>query len=177
MGRTYRELYSPEALAGTAEKRAENARQLAQALQDVAARSAPLIEHVVEKMKMSGGYNAQARFSFDIAVVGDALVQWSVLTLIYRAIPTLPGSPSTFNPECIHAAREAFSSHEGCMALCGESLFMKAGYIQWYVFAPSSMTMCLTRHAGIFSISLSSLSSCSSATPSKRQTKKTLIYW
>lgn len=54
MGRTYRELYSPEALARTAEKRAENARQLAQALQDVAARSAPLIEHVVEKMKMSG---------------------------------------------------------------------------------------------------------------------------
>ncbi|KAK4674595.1 hypothetical protein QC763_0025920 [Podospora pseudopauciseta] len=148
MGRTYRELYSPEALARTAEKRAENARQLAQALQDVVARSAPLIEHVVEKMKMSGGYNAQARFSFDIAVVGDALVQWSVLTLIYRAIPTLPGSPSTFNPECIHAAREAFSSHEGCMALCGESLFMKAGYIQWNIlyipFIPLVVLFCHT---------------------------------
>ncbi|KAK0669247.1 hypothetical protein QBC41DRAFT_110305 [Cercophora samala] len=148
MGRTYKELYSPEALALTTEKRVENARQLAQTLQDVAARSAPLIEHVLEKIKMSGGYNSQARFSYDMAVVSDALVQWAALTLIYRAIPTPPGSPSTFNPECIHAAREAFASHEGCMALCGESVFMKAGYIQWNIlyipFIPLVVLFCHT---------------------------------
>ncbi|KAK0707183.1 hypothetical protein B0T21DRAFT_387652 [Apiosordaria backusii] len=148
MGRTYKELYSPEALSLTADKRTENARQLVQTLQDVAARSAPLIEHVVEKMKMSGGYDAQTRFSYDMAVVGDALIQWSALTLIYRAIPSPPGSLSTFNPECIHAAREAFSSHEGCMALCGESVFMKAGYIQWNIlyipFIPLVVLFCHT---------------------------------
>ncbi|KAK4198972.1 hypothetical protein QBC40DRAFT_330031 [Triangularia verruculosa] len=148
MGRTYKELYSPEALALASEKRAENARQLAQALHDVAARSAPLIEHVVEKMKISGGYDAQARFTYDMAVVGDALVQWSALTLIYRAVPSPPGSLSTFHPECIHAAREAFSSHEGCMVMCGESVFMKAGYILWNVlyipFIPLVVLFCHT---------------------------------
>ncbi|KAK4175193.1 hypothetical protein QBC36DRAFT_347322 [Triangularia setosa] len=148
MGSAYKELYSPEALVLTAEKRAENARQLAQTLQDVAARSAPLIEHIVEKMKTSEGYDAQARFCYDMAVVGDALVQWSAVTLIYRAIPSPLGSLSTFNPECIHAAREAFSSHEGCMALCGESPFIKAGYIQWNIlsipFIPLIVLFCHT---------------------------------
>lgn len=71
----------------------------------------------------------------DMAIAGDELLHWSALTLIYRAIPSPAGSPSTFNAECIHAARQAFASHQEYMEMAGESLVLKAGFIRWCVFS------------------------------------------
>lgn len=45
----------------------------------------------------------------------DKVLNRSVLTLLYRAIPSPPGSPSTFTPECVDAARSALEKHEECM--------------------------------------------------------------
>ncbi|KAL2257532.1 hypothetical protein VTK26DRAFT_9511 [Humicola hyalothermophila] len=68
-----------------------------------------------------------------MAIAGDEVLHWSALTLIYRAIPSPPGSPSAFNSECIHAARQAFASHQEYMEMAGESMALKAGYIRWNI--------------------------------------------
>jgi hypothetical protein len=69
----------------------------------------------------------------DMAILGDELVHWSALTLVYRAIPSPPDSPSTFNQECIHAARQAFACHQEYMEMAGDSMNVKAGCIRWCV--------------------------------------------
>ncbi|KAK4170522.1 hypothetical protein QBC43DRAFT_306371 [Cladorrhinum sp. PSN259] len=144
-GLAYKQLYSPLALAGPPEQRAESARKLVQTLLKLVHDQEPLIRHVRDKIR-SEGFDSNSLFSFDMAILADDLVYGSALTLIYRAIPSPPGSPSTFNPECIEAARRAFASHEQCMAMAGESLFVKAGYIQWNImhvpFIPLIIIFC-----------------------------------
>jgi len=78
-------------------------------------------------------FDANSPFPMDMAILGDELMHWSALTLVYRAIPCPPGSPSTFNQECIHAARQAFALHQGYMEMAGDSLAVRAGCIRWYV--------------------------------------------
>ncbi|KAK4231030.1 hypothetical protein QBC38DRAFT_507061 [Podospora fimiseda] len=144
-GLAYKQLYSPSALAGPPEQRAESARRLVQTLLKLVEDQEPLIRHAREKIQTEG-FDSTSLFSFDMAILADDLVHGSALTLIYRAIPSPPGSASTFNRECIEAARRAFASHEQCMALAGESLFVKAGYIQWNImhvpFIPLIVIFC-----------------------------------
>lgn len=45
----------------------------------------------------------------------DKVLNRSILTLLYRAMPPPPGSNSTFTPECVDAARSALEKHEECM--------------------------------------------------------------
>jgi hypothetical protein len=78
-------------------------------------------------------FDANTPFPMDMAILGDELVHWSALTLVYRAIPSPPGSPSTFNQECIHAARQAFACHQEYMEMAGDSMNVKAGCIRWCV--------------------------------------------
>ncbi|KAK4460093.1 hypothetical protein QBC42DRAFT_333594 [Cladorrhinum samala] len=144
-GLAYKQLYSPAALTRSPEQRVESARRLVNTILKLVEEQEPLIRHVREKIQNSG-FDATSLFSFDMAILADSLVHGSALTLIYRAIPSPPGSPSTFNPECIEAARRAFASHEQCMAMAGESLFVKAGYIQWNIihvpFIPLIVLFC-----------------------------------
>lgn len=98
------------------------------------------MRHTREKVR-GIRFDADSPFPMDMAILGDELMHWSALTLVYRAIPSPPGSPSTFNHECIHAARQAFARHQEYMEMAGESPAVKAGCIRWYIcpYFPSSL--------------------------------------
>ncbi|KAL2183603.1 hypothetical protein L209DRAFT_759267 [Thermothelomyces heterothallicus CBS 203.75] len=145
LGRAYEQLYSPAALARPQESRAESARQLVQTMLDLAKEQEPLMRHTREKMR-GVKFDANSPFPMDMAILGDELMHWSALTLVYRAIPSPPGSPSTFNQECIHAARQAFACHQEYMEMAGDSLAVRAGCIRWNIiyvpFTPVIILFC-----------------------------------
>ncbi|KAL2192487.1 hypothetical protein P885DRAFT_72972 [Corynascus similis CBS 632.67] len=145
LGRAYEQLYSPAALARPQESRAESARQLVQTMLDLAKEQEPLMQHTREKMR-GVKFDANSPFPMDMAILGDELMHWSALTLVYRAIPSPPGSPSTFNHECIHAARQAFACHQEYMEMSGDSLAVRAGCIRWNIiyvpFTPVIILFC-----------------------------------
>ncbi|KAL2150119.1 hypothetical protein VTH82DRAFT_7795 [Thermothelomyces myriococcoides] len=145
LGQAYEQLYSPAALARPQESRAESARQLVQTMLDLAKEQEPLMKHTREKMR-GVRFDANSPFPMDMAILGDELMHWSALTLVYRAIPSPPGSPSTFNQECIHAARQAFARHQEYMEMAGDSLAVRAGCIRWNIiyvpFTPVIILFC-----------------------------------
>ena len=93
------------------------------------------MSHTRAKVRASR-FDANSPFPMDMAILGDELLHWSALTLVYRAIPSPPGSGSAFNGECVHAARQAFALHGEFMEMAGDSLAVKAGCIRWYVPFP-----------------------------------------
>jgi hypothetical protein len=139
MGRAYEQLYSPAALAQAPEQRVASAKELIAALKQMQVDGAAMYGRF-----FSGPSGAPALV--DMTLLGEAGTQtikmvmksdevsfWASMTLVYRAIPSAPGFPSTFNAECIQAARKAFEAHNECIRLTDDSLFMKAGYLHWYV--------------------------------------------
>ncbi|SPQ19847.1 f63a4906-a6fb-4e30-a403-60ac7174ad3a [Thermothielavioides terrestris] len=145
LGRAYEQLYSPAALARPQEQRVESARQLVQTMVNLAKEQEPLMRHTREKIRGTK-FDANKPFTMDLAILSDELLHWSALTLIYRAIPSPPGSPSTFNQECIHAARRAFALHQEYMEMAGDNVAAKAGCIQWNLicvpFTPVIILFC-----------------------------------
>lgn len=62
----------------------------------------------------------------------DKVLNRSILTLLYRAIPSPPGSGSTFTAECVEAARAALEKHEDCMErLKPYDAHFKTLYLHW----------------------------------------------
>ncbi|KAK4096574.1 hypothetical protein N658DRAFT_519135 [Parathielavia hyrcaniae] len=53
----------------------------------------------------------------DFFVISDHVLRLSMRTLIHRAVPNTPGSPTTFSVACIQAARETLARHQECMAV------------------------------------------------------------
>ncbi|KAK4124809.1 hypothetical protein N657DRAFT_712128 [Parathielavia appendiculata] len=146
LGRAYEQLYSPAALARPQEQRAESARQLVQTMVNLAKEQEPLMRHTRDKVR-GIKFDANSPFPMDMAILGDELMHWSALTLVYRAIPSPPGSPSTFNHECIHAARQAFTLHQEYMEMAGDSLAVKAGCIRWnLIYVPFTPVIILFCH-------------------------------
>ncbi|KAL2269284.1 hypothetical protein VTJ83DRAFT_1468 [Remersonia thermophila] len=145
LGRAYEQLYSPAALARPREQRVESAKQLIQDMLDLAKEQEPLLRHTREKMR-GVKFDANSPFPMDMSILGDELMHWSALTLVYRAIPSPPGSASTFNAECIHAARQAFARHFEYMAMAGDSLAVRVGCIRWNIiyvpFTPVIILFC-----------------------------------
>lgn len=138
LGDTYDLLYSPEALARPPEARIETARHLAQrrkqlfrgleetsaALKrDAGMMTAPPIEDATDK--------AMRLMMVDVTLKSAEVSHLACLTLLYRALPSSPGFPSSFNVECLEAARLAFKRHEECMKLTSDNFLAKAGYLRW----------------------------------------------
>ncbi|KXX75460.1 Protein STB5 [Madurella mycetomatis] len=144
-GKAYEQLYSPAALARPPEQRAESARQLVQMMLNLTKEKEPLMRQIRDRLQQTN-VNANSPFSIDMAILSDELLHWASLTLAYRAIPSPPGSPSTFNPECIHAARRAFECHFEYMALAGDNVGVKTSFVRWNVlyipFTPVIVLFC-----------------------------------
>lgn len=83
----------------------------------------------------------------EFVVASDDVLYYSILTLIYRAIPAPKGAKSTFTPACVAAARTALQKHDGCMAMLRPygSLLVNL-YIQWTIlytpFIPFIVVFC-----------------------------------
>jgi hypothetical protein len=138
LGDTYDHLYSPAALARPPEARIETARHLAQrrkqlfqgleetsaALQrDAGMMRSPAVGDATDK--------AMRLMMVDVTLKSAEVSHLACLTLTYRALPSSPGSPSSFNVECLEVARLAFERHEECMELTSDNFLAKAGYLRW----------------------------------------------
>lgn len=68
----------------------------------------------------------------ELYVRSDEVCRLSVLTLIYRAIPPPPDSPSTFIKECIETARLSLERHQTCTAMFREvDEYLMRSYLHW----------------------------------------------
>ncbi|KAK3354419.1 hypothetical protein B0H65DRAFT_437777 [Neurospora tetraspora] len=136
MGKAYEQLYSIAALSRPPEQRIESARQLVEAIKGIARENDELIRHARETGKLADSGRRDG-FTVTLMLRSDEVTYWASLCLIYRAIPAAPGFGSTFNPECIEAARRAVEVHLECMQIPGLSVFTKVGYLHWTIlYAP-----------------------------------------
>ena len=140
LGETYEQLYSSSALARPPEERAQTAQRLVGKMKDLwnemedfsvtlRQQDAGLMQGFIQSTKDKEWRSTTVEMILKSGRVGHL----ASLTLIYRAIPSAPGLPSTFNSECIEAARMAFKCHEDCMELTSGSLLAKVGYLLWLV--------------------------------------------
>ena len=146
-GKVYELLYSPAALSQPEDDRVSHARQLASDMQltvmdpfKVLISRLPLFcQHRKPKLKKKKSKRVTSEnFSLtemqDFYIKSDKVSRYSVLTLIYRAIPPPPGSSSAFIPDCIESARAALEAHQVCMTKLKESNeVLKCSYMHWYV--------------------------------------------
>ncbi|KAB5572543.1 hypothetical protein GE09DRAFT_1170639 [Coniochaeta sp. 2T2.1] len=152
LGDTYDHLYSPEALARPQEARVETARHLA----DRRKQLFKGLQQISAALKADAGVTIPGRadsrdqdfqlMMVDMIIKSAEVSHLACLTLIYRALPSSPGVASSFNIECLEAARLAFHRHEDCMDLTSDNFFAKAGYLRWTLlydtFAPLVVLFC-----------------------------------
>lgn len=70
----------------------------------------------------------------DFYAASDEILRLSLLTHVFRAAPKDPRSFTTFNGDCITAARTTLDKHHDCMAIihrANDAYF--AIYIKWSV--------------------------------------------
>ena len=65
----------------------------------------------------------------EIFMQGDEVQFLATLTLVYRAIPAPPGSPSRFSNECLETARQTMRRHKETVALLKYGAYMKSIYV------------------------------------------------
>ncbi|RDW93052.1 putative C6 transcription factor [Aspergillus mulundensis] len=150
-GLVYQHLYSPAALRQEEVTRLGEARRLAAEMEDRVMR--PFRVSVLPTQKASSN-NGQILYpTLDglnpiecLYLKCDEVCRFSVLTLIYRAIPPQPGT-GTFVKECIEAARSALQTHKSSMGLLTEANeVMKLSYLHWCIlyspFVPFIVLFC-----------------------------------
>lgn len=143
-GKVYELLYSPAALAQPEGDRVAHARQLAEEMQLAVMDpfKVPIHPHALRNPGTKKKANAKQRILSEnhnltamenFLVLSDSISRFSVLALIYRAIPPPPDSSSTFIPDCIETARAALEMHLDCMTMLKESSeVLKCSYMHWY---------------------------------------------
>ncbi|KAK6337457.1 hypothetical protein TWF730_002856 [Orbilia blumenaviensis] len=149
LGEIYEHLYSPSALAREPSQRVETARLLVEKMKriwnDMESFSVTSGARGTDTLR-SFSKDPRNETTLDMVHKSGKVTHLSSLTLIYRAIPSSPGFPSTFNAECIDAARTAFSSHIECMELTADSPVAMAGYLHWTIlyspFTPFIVLFC-----------------------------------
>ncbi|KAF5524019.1 putative transcriptional regulatory protein [Colletotrichum aenigma] len=132
-GKTYEQLYSPEAILQPASVREGRARGLAAELQRVTERTQETHAQYLQAAIEAVGENTMDFFN-----VSDEVLRLSLLTIIYRAVPSPPGSPTTFSTECIDAARATLQRHQDCMKIMAkDGYYLFPMYMNWTIlFAP-----------------------------------------
>ncbi|GKT58551.1 fungal specific transcription factor domain-containing protein [Colletotrichum tofieldiae] len=132
-GKTYELLYSPEAISQSSSIREGRARGLAAELQQVTDRTQETHAQYLKLAIEAVGQNTMEFFN-----VSDEVLRLSLLTIIYRAVPSPPGSVTTFGTECIDAARATLKRHEDCMAVMArDGYYLFPMYMNWTIlFAP-----------------------------------------
>jgi len=125
-GNLYQRLYSPAALLQSDDERERAARGLGEELKILMTQM-----HLAATSRSPG-----RRVEHNGDVVGminksDEVSIWSTLTLAYRALPPLPGSGSSFHPDCIEAARDTMQLHMESMQMLGDNDFLASAYINW----------------------------------------------
>ncbi|KAK0736357.1 hypothetical protein B0T21DRAFT_178670 [Apiosordaria backusii] len=141
-GQVYEMLYCPEAVAQSENVKRARVKVLVSRLEEVEAKTAEVSQKWSPYCREHAGDDLT-----DFFLVSDHVLRLSLMTLVYRAVPNPPGSPTTFSTECITVARQTLARHQECMALvertnCG--LF--ATYMHWTIlmapFVPFIVLFC-----------------------------------
>ncbi|KAK1655007.1 fungal-specific transcription factor domain-containing protein [Colletotrichum phormii] len=132
-GQIYELLYSPDSMIQPYHVRQTRVHELVSLLHDIDQKT----------KEATANYQAFAKDGVEehfaeFYLSSDYVLRLSLLTLVYRAAPRVEGSPTTFSPECIKAARAALEKHQECVAIMRKSHDVYfATYIHWTVlFAP-----------------------------------------
>ncbi|KAG8157953.1 hypothetical protein KVR01_012225 [Diaporthe batatas] len=111
-GRAYEELYSPAALRQSDQVRRARVKAMADEVKAVMQRSEQVNKQSKDHLEWATTIDID---TYQLMLMMDKVLNLSVLTLLYRAIPSPPGSASTFTPECVETARLALERHEECV--------------------------------------------------------------
>ncbi|EFQ26006.1 fungal specific transcription factor domain-containing protein [Colletotrichum graminicola M1.001] len=132
-GQIYEKLYSPDSITQPYHVRQMRIHELVSSLHDIEVRTQELIGSALTR----GNDVAEENFS-EFYVSSDSVLRLSLLTLVYRAAPRVEGSPTTFSPECVKAARAALEKHRECVAIMRKSHDVYfSSYMHWTVlFSP-----------------------------------------
>ncbi|KAJ5015428.1 hypothetical protein K4K57_000211 [Colletotrichum sp. SAR 10_99] len=106
-GKIYEMLYSPDSMAQPYHVRQTRVHDLVSMLHDVETRT--------QEANAKWGDRAREMVDgafVDFCLISDSVLRLSMLTMVYRAAPRAEGSPTTFSPECIKAARAALEKHQ-----------------------------------------------------------------
>ncbi|KAL4867487.1 hypothetical protein BDV12DRAFT_119962 [Aspergillus spectabilis] len=133
----YEKLYCPAALRQGETVRVAEARRLAAQMQDRVMQPFNDIYPLLNNLPAIEALYIRC----------DEVCRFSVLTLIYRAIPPQLNTPGTFIEECIEAARNALQAHKSCMLLIKEATSAtKLSYLHWSIlyspFVPFIVLFC-----------------------------------
>ncbi|KAL5615984.1 hypothetical protein FOBRF1_004732 [Fusarium oxysporum] len=74
--------------------------------------------------------------------LSDDVLRLSLLTLVYRASPTPPGSPSAFIPDCLEAARATLQRHQDFVTTFKD---ITSTYFTTYIHCYTQLTQNLAR--------------------------------
>ncbi|KAL9110672.1 MAG: hypothetical protein Q9227_004849 [Pyrenula ochraceoflavens] len=140
-GKIYENLYSPHALAMPSQDRQEHVVQLVEELESARSNMKLVQERLSQK--------AQQNRVLHMLLKSEDVVHFSLLTLIYRAMPHQPGSISTFDERCIMAARQTLDLHQNCVDVMHRTdSSLLAIYITWTMlytpFTPFIVIFCHT---------------------------------
>ncbi|XEV07242.1 hypothetical protein FSHL1_012529 [Fusarium sambucinum] len=132
-GNIYEMLYSPNAMAQPDQVKQSRVQALVSDLRNLETTTMETNTGWLEEAKKSSGEDIMNFF-----YTSDHVLRLSLLTLVHRAAPPIPGSVTTFNSDCIAAARATLEKHEECIALIQSSSTPNlATYIHWtLLFAP-----------------------------------------
>ncbi|XXG95182.1 rRNA-processing protein cgr1 [Hypoxylon texense] len=129
MGKVYDRLYSPIGLCRSNDDRGHMAEELAGELRDLLNKTH--IDITDAEGRLSDGESDPMRIVY---LRCDLVCQSSLLTLILRAIPTVPGSANGVSDECVAVAREVMERHQQCIMevrACKNDPSMVTKYINW----------------------------------------------
>ncbi|KIL84037.1 fungal specific transcription factor domain-containing protein [Fusarium avenaceum] len=132
-GNIYEMLYSPKSMAEPDEIKGSRIEAVLSDLRDLETMIRETNEKWFKEAKESSGEEIVNFF-----YMSDIVLRLSLLTLVHRAAPRLPGAITTFNHDCVVAARATLEKHEECIALVNRSrTSYLATYMHWtLLFAP-----------------------------------------
>ncbi|KAL2261569.1 hypothetical protein VTK26DRAFT_3876 [Humicola hyalothermophila] len=132
-GQIYELLYCPDALAQPRAVRQSRAQLLLKQLEELNVQTLQASEQWKRVFEEAAGSDLTKVF-----VTSDCVLRLSLVTLVHRAVPNPPGSPTTFTEECIRAARATLDRHQDCIAVLERNKVMLfSSYMNWTIlFAP-----------------------------------------
>ncbi|KAI8712711.1 Zn(2)-C6 fungal-type domain-containing protein [Fusarium sp. LHS14.1] len=140
-GQIYTQLYSPAALTVHPSELGRRAEELAVECRRLGLEGKKVQEEAFTYLKRINSSEL-----VDVFVQGDEVQILATLTLVYRAIPAPPGSPSRFSNECLETARETMRRHKETVASLKYGAYMKAIYVHRNLmlapFAPFFVLFC-----------------------------------
>ncbi|KAK3296563.1 uncharacterized protein B0H64DRAFT_374636 [Chaetomium fimeti] len=111
-GQIYELLYCPDAIAQPDPIRKSRAQLLLDQLGELDASTRDTAAKWDQFSRATAGEDTT-----DFFLLSDLVLRLSTRTLIHRAVPNPPGSPTTFTEPCIQTARETLRCHQECMAV------------------------------------------------------------